>query len=419
VKPPEKQLGISDASMIRPLEPDRNHPFLEPFLVFLKLGMTSFGGPIAHLGYFHKEIVSIRKWLSEKDYADIVALCQFLPGPASSQVGFAIGHIRGGIPGAFGAWAGFTLPSTLIMLGFASGMAYLDAGHGWIRGLKIAALAVVAHAVWTMARKLCPGAVHLTGALISATIVLLAGTALSQVMVIAVAMLLSWAAYKAISKNSTPANPLPADAPDPTNGTRASWLWLALFAVGMGAFMLLDATSSSRWISMGNEFYRTGSLVFGGGHVVLPLLETATVGRGWLDQDTFLAGYGAAQALPGPLFTFAAYLGSIVQPNGPGWLAGLFCLLAILTPSFLLVLGAMPHWQKLRLRPDAQAALTGANVAVVGILLAALIHPVFSSAVSDAKTLIFASAAYVLLQFGKCPAIVLVGMCAGAGGFLL
>ena len=393
--------------------------FLESFQVFLRLGLTSFGGPIAHLGYFHKEIVNQRKWLSDKEYADIVALCQFLPGPASSQVGFAIGHTRGGLRGALGAWAGFTLPSALLMLGVASGMAYIDTSQGWIRGLKIAALAVVAHAVWTMGRKLCPRAIHVAGALAATSTVLFMGTAFSQVMVISLAMLLSWGIFQLAPRLSSTGEPT-AKAPSRANlAHRTSWLWFSLFALGLGVLTLVDAVSPNRWISMGNEFYRTGSLVFGGGHVVLPLLETATVGKGWLDQDTFLAGYGAAQALPGPLFTFAAFLGAMVHPDGPSWLAGLFCLLAILTPSFLLVLAALPHWQRLRAKPQAQAALKGANVAVVGILLAALIHPVFPSAVTDLTTLAIAVAAYAMLQFARLPAIVLVASCALVGGFIL
>jgi chromate transporter len=383
--------------------------FWEPFIVFLKLGLTSFGGPLAHLGFFRKEIVEKRKWVTETAYADLVALCQFLPGPASSQVGFSVGYLRGGISGAFAAWLGFTLPSALIMIGCAYGLGFVTPGAGWLHGLKIAAVAVVAQAVWSMARALCPDRARAVLALFCAIAVLAVGTAWMQVLVIGLGLVLGrWLCPGA-----------PAAPEETARAGHLGWGYLAGFFALFFGLPLVAWGTQDKWMLLADGFYRAGSLVFGGGHVVLPLLEAETVGRGWMTRDAFLAGYGAAQALPGPLFTLAAYLGAVMMPEGPGWLAGLWCLGAILLPSFLLVLGVLPFWQRLRALRGAQAALKGANAAVVGILLAAFYDPVCTAAIDSTTAAILAVAAWIGLEFGKVPAWALVGICALAGGILL
>lgn len=390
--------------------------FSEPFLVFLRLGMTSFGGPVAHLGFFQREIVQRLRWVSEATYADLVALCQFLPGPASSQVGFALGYLRGGLPGALGAWLGFTLPSALIMIGCAYSLIWLQPDAGWLHGLKIAAVAVVAQAVWTMATRLCPDRSRITLALLSAAVVLIGASATAQVLVIAAGLGVGWAWLRA---GNQPAGPPPPAEHASLHGPRLATLCLVVFAVLLIGLPLLAAVTRSDGLQLFSGFYRVGSLVFGGGHVVLPLLEVETVARGWLSKDAFLAGYGAAQAVPGPLFTLAAYLGAVIFPDGPGWLAGLLCLVAILVPSMLLVLGTLPFWQRLRSLSGAQGALAGANAAVVGILLAAFYDPVFTSAVTSAPSFILALLGFGALQFWRLPPWLLVGACACLGAVFL
>jgi chromate transporter len=386
----------------------RGNP-LEVFLVFLRLGLTAFGGPIAHLGYFQREIIERRKWISQSAYGDLVALCQFLPGPASSQVAFALGYLRAGIGGAFAATAGFTSPSAVLMILIAYGVQAINAQSGFLHGLKLAAVAVVAQAVWTMAVKLCPDRTRLTLAIAAACVVLCSSIAWLQVVVIGIGALFGWAFFreKAESAETTPAE-------KSLHGGWFAWFNIALFFVFLAGLPLISTLFRGQWLHLADAFYRSGALVFGGGHVVLPLLQSETVARGWLDQNAFMAGYGAAQAMPGPLFTFSAYLGTAI---GHGWFAGAWCLAWIFLPSFLLILGALPFWSNLRQNTGAQAALRGANAAVVGILLAALYNPVWTVAVDSAVALIIALAAFGLLQLWKWPPWMLV-LFSGAAGFL-
>jgi chromate transporter len=370
----------------------------EVFAAFLKLGVTSFGGPIAHLGYFRDEFVTRRRWLDEASYADIVALCQFLPGPASSQVGITLGLLRGGLAGALAAWLGFTGPSALAMILFGYGVgAFGDLGHAaWLHGLKIVAVAVVAQAVWGMARSLCPDRERLTLAVGAAVLTLFLPSAIGQIGVIALGALIGWWF-------------LPSDAGGPSMhlsialSRRAGVASLALFFILLIGLPVLAAAAQSHTINLVDAFYRSGALVFGGGHVVLPLLQQEVVPPGWISNDGFLAGYGAAQAVPGPLFTFSAYLGTAMQPAPNGLLGGLICLIAIFLPSFLLLFGALPFWTDLRKRTDIQSALKGVNAAVVGLLLAALYTPVWTSAINGPADFAIGLVAFLLLVFWKAP----------------
>ncbi len=379
----------------------------EVFAAFLRLGLTSFGGPVAHLGYFHAEFVARRRWLSEAAYADLVALGQFLPGPASSQVGFALGYLRAGLPGALAAWLGFTLPSALLMIAAAYGVAALTPGTGWLLGLKVAACAVVAQAVGQMARRLCPDLARILLALAAAALALLIPLAIGPVAVIALGLIVGAMAFPAANG----VDPTAAEAL-PTPGPVLSTACLVAFFALLAGLPLLALTGQPALV-LADAFYRAGALVFGGGHVVLPLLEAGTVGHGSVTPGTFLAGYGAAQALPGPLFSFAAYLGTLA---GPGWLAGLGCLILLFLPAGLLVLGALPHWQRWRSLPRARGALAGANAAVVGLLLAALIHPVGTAALTSWPAVALTLAALAALTLGKCPPWAVVALCALAGG---
>lgn len=382
------------------------------FAAFLKLGVTSFGGPIAHLGYFRHEFVTRRKWLDEPSYADIVALCQFLPGPASSQVGITIGLLRAGLAGALAAWLGFTAPSALAMMAFGYGVtAFGDLGHAaWLHGLKIVAVAVVAQAVWGMAQSLCPDRPRVTLAIGAAVLTLLLPSAVGQVGVIALGALIGW-------------RWLPGDAGKTANAIhvplsrRAGFAAFAIFVVLLILLPLAAGATQVHAIGLIDAFYRSGSLVFGGGHVVLPLLQQEVVPPGWISNDAFLAGYGAAQAVPGPLFTFAAYLGTAMQPSPNGWLGALICLVAIFLPSFLLLFGALPFWNDLRQRADIQSALRGVNAAVVGLLLAALYTPVWTSAIGRPVDFAIAAVAFLLLVFWKVPPwlVVVLGALASAG----
>lgn len=383
------------------------------FLIFLRLGLSSFGGPIAHLGYFRDEFVTRRRWLTERSYADLVALCQFLPGPASSQLGIAIGLSRSGYAGALAAWAGFTLPSALALILFAVGIAsYGDAmSSGALHGLKVVAVAVVAQAVWGMARNLCPDAPRITIMAAATCFVLLMPTAMGQLGVIAIAAIVGLLLFKPLQ--DTTHDPLPI-----VIGRRAALLWLALFFILLLGLPLLAAVFPSQTLAMVDAFYRAGSLVFGGGHVVLPLLQAEVVPTGWVGGESFLAGYGAAQAVPGPLFTFAAFLGASMNDAPSGWIGGLICLLAIFAPSFLLIVGVLPFWERLRRNVRTQAALSGINAAVVGLLLAALYQPVWTSAIHAPQDFGLALVALVALMFWKLPAwLVVVG--SGAAGWLL
>ena len=383
------------------------------FLIFLRLGLTSFGGPVAHLGYFRDEFVIRRKWLTENSYADLIALCQFLPGPASSQVGIAIGLSRAGYAGALAAWTGFTLPSAIVLMLFAIGISsYGDiVPLGVLHGLKVAAVAVVAQAVWGMGKNLCTDVARISIMALAACFVLLVPSALAQVSVIAIAAIIGLLWFK--PEKVIAHDPLPI-----TVRRRTGLVWLFLFFSLLIGLPLLTALYPSQTLSMVDTFFRAGSLVFGGGHVVLPLLQAEIVPAGWISNDTFLAGYGATQAVPGPLFTFAAFLGSSMNQAPSGWLGGMICLIAIFAPSFLLVMGALPFWESLRQNLRTRAALSGINAAVVGLLLAALYQPVWTSAIIEAKDFGLALVALIALMFWKFPAWLVVIGC-GAAGWLL
>jgi chromate transporter len=384
--------------------------WLEVLRAFLKLGLTSFGGPVAHLGYFRGEFVARRGWLEEPAYADLVALCQFLPGPASSQVGIGIGLLRAGVPGAFAAWTGFTLPSALAMVLFAYGVAHFagTAGAGWLHGLKIAAVAVVAQAVWGMAQSLCPDRERASLAVLAAIVVLTVPTAAGQIGAIA----LGAVAGLIVLPRAAPASGAGLAVP---LGRGFALACLGLFFVLLIGLPLLAAAVPDHALELAASFYRSGSLVFGGGHVVLPLLQASVVPPGWITDDAFLAGYGAAQAVPGPLFTFAAYLGAAMEPAPNGWAGAIICLVAVFLPSFLLVFGALPFWAQLRDRPAAQTALCGVNAAVVGLLLAALYKPVWTSAIMRPVDFALAVTAFLLLSLWRTPPWLVVVLAAVAG----
>ena len=383
--------------------------------VFLQLGCTAFGGPVAHLGYFHKEFVEKRRWIDETGFADLVALCQFLPGPTSSQVGFALGWKQAGYLGALCAWLGFTLPSAMLMLGFAYGVRQLHglSGSGWVQGLKIAAVAVVAQALWQMARRLCPDWPRISIGCLAAGLLVLVPTGWMQLAVIgggALAGILLEPQRRPVAESTTIRT---------IQQRYAGARWLVWFF----ALLLLLPLAARFWprqcLQVVDGFYRTGSLVFGGGHVVLPLLQQATVGRGWLDHDTFLAGYGAAQALPGPLFAFAAYLGATISIGPQGILGGSLALLAIYLPSALLLFGVLPQWEWLRQKPRAKAMLSGTNAAVVGLLAAAFYSPICTTALTEPKAWGIALVAGVGLMVGQLPPWLVVMACALAGKLFL
>ena len=381
---------------------------LEVFLVFLRLGLTSFGGPVAHIGYFREEFVHRRGWLSDTSYADLVALCQFLPGPASSQVGMSLGLMRAGYKGAAAAWLGFTLPSAMALIVLALGVTSFEGllSGALLQGLKIAAVAVVAHAIWGMARTLCADLQRIVLMLAAAAVVLMANSVGVQVLVIAAAGGIGLMLFR----------------PDPSNRQTDTWqvpigrmaggVWLGLFASGLILLPLLATLWPAQSLQLFDAFYRVGALVFGGAHVVLPLLQAEVVPNGWVDENAFLAGYGAAQAVPGPLFTFAAFLGAAMNSAPNGWLGGLLCLAAIFTPSFLLVAGALPFWQVLRRSKRMQAALMGINAAVVGLLLAAFYNPVWISAINDSGDVVLAAVALLGLWYWRLPAWAVVAGCA-------
>lgn len=383
---------------------------------FLKLGCTSFGGPIAHLGYFRAEFVQKRRWLGDEAYADLVALCQFLPGPASSQVVFALGMQRAGLLGALGASLCFTLPSALLLIVFAYGVASLaDLAHaGWLHGLKLAAAAVVAQAVWGMGKALCPDRARASLCVGAAAVLLIQPGAIAQLSVIAAGGLLGWGLYR---RQVAPPPVAPEEGRFRLHLAAAGTL--ALFFVLLVLLPLAAASTQSKPLAVLDSFYRAGSLVFGGGHVVLPLLRAEVVPHGWLRDDQFLAGYGAAQAVPGPLFTFSAYLGTAMSPGAHPWVNGLWCLLAIFLPAWLLIGGALPFWHRLRNQAWAQAGLCGANAAVVGVLLAALFQPVLSEAVRDSRDLAVVLLAFGTLQVWKAPPWAVVLSMAGVGQWLL
>jgi chromate transporter len=385
----------------------------EVFRVFLRLGLTSFGGPIAHLGYFHDELVARRRWLGEKAYADLVALCQFLPGPASSQVGIAIGLSRAGYAGALAAWTAFTLPSAIALVAFAYGLSALgDAlGSAWLHGLKVAAVAVVAQAVLAMMRSLAPDRERATLAVAAAVVVLAVPSAWGPIGAILVGAIVGLTVLRGVAPTDH------VTLPHPVTRT-AAVAALAIFAALLVALPLLRAAVPSQTVALADAFYRAGSLVFGGGHVVLPLLQASVVPPGWVGNDAFLAGYGAAQAVPGPLFTFAAYLGAVMGPEPNGVPGATLCLLAVFLPSFLLVVGALPFWDSLRRLPAAQSALRGVNAAVVGLLLAALYNPVWTAGITNSGDFALASVAFLLLFLWQVPPWLVVLVCAIGGSLL-
>jgi chromate transporter len=380
------------------------------FLTFLRLGLTSFGGPVAHIGYFHNEFVDRRKWLDERAFADLVALCQFLPGPASSQVGIGIGLSRAGLPGALAAWIAFTMPSAIALIMFGYGvLAFGDAVEsGALHGLKVVAVAVVAQAVWTMAKSLCPDAKRATLAVAAAIGVLAIPSPFAQMGAILIGGLYGWVALRA---------DIVTDHVD--LGVRISKVVaitaLFLFFTGLIGLPVLASLYPSQIMALVDSFYRSGSLVFGGGHVVLPLIQSEVVPPGWVSKDAFLAGYGATQAVPGPLFTFAAYLGTVMAGAPNGIVGGMVCLLAIFASSFLLVIGAIPFWDALRRVTAIRNALMGVNAAVVGLLLAALYDPVWNSAILSAADFGLAMAAFTLLVFWKTPPWLVVILTAFGG----
>ncbi|MBR2514714.1 MAG: chromate efflux transporter [Halomonas sp.] len=380
----------------------------EVFWAFLALGLTSFGGPVAHLGYFRTAFVERRQWLSESAYADLVALCQFLPGPASSQVGFALGLMRAGPWGAAMAWLAFTLPSAIVLVLFALGAAVLDGpiASGIIHGLKIVAVAIVAHAVWGMARNLCPDKTRAGIALAAVFAVVMVSGPLGQVAAIVLGGVAGLALCRSVAAAS-PSEPLPFPV-----SRRVGTISLVLFASLLGLLPLL--AGSAAWLAVADAFYRSGALVFGGGHVVLPLLEAEVVQSGWVTADEFLAGYGAAQAVPGPLFTFAAYLGALLPGINSG-VGALLALLAIFIPGFLLLVGVLPFWNDFRQWGSAQALMRGANAAVVGILGAALYQPVWTSAIIGPYEFALALTGFLLLTVWKLPAWLVVSVVALGG----
>ena len=380
------------------------------FAVFLRLGLTSFGGPIAHLGYYRTEFVERRRWLSEAAYADLVALCQLLPGPASSQVGFAVGLSRGGLLGGVAAWLGFTLPSAVAMVLFAQGAAALTGplSAGMLHGLQVAAVAVVAQAVWSMARSLCPDRPRATIAVVATLIVTAAPAAIGQI-----AAILAGAIAGAWLPREAPAVGAAARLSIPVPRALAVAA-LAVFALLLIGLPIAAAVWAVPTLAVADAFYRAGALVFGGGHVVLPLLHASVVEPGWVSEDVFLSGYGAAQVIPGPLFAFAAYLGAIMT----GWVGAALCLVAIFLPGLLLVLGVLPFWASLGRGALMRACLRGVNAAVVGVLLGALYDPVWTKGIGGPADFALALIAFTLLAIWKAPPWLAVLVSAAGGAAL-
>jgi chromate transporter len=388
--------------------------FLEIFLVFLRLGLTSFGGPIAHLGYFRHEFVVRRQWLDEHAYADLVALCQFLPGPASSQVGIALGLLKGGLRGALAAWLGFTLPSAIALVLFGTALTYSShvVNAAWLHGLMVVAVAVVAQAVWGMGKSLCPDPIRASMAVSAALVVYLMPGAPGQIGAILLGGLSGWLWL-------SPAHQLPhSPLRFPLTKTIGA-VAIVIFAALLLLLPLAVKQHGDYPLRLFASFFQVGALVFGGGHVVLPLLQAQVVPAGWLSNDTFLAGYGAAQAVPGPLFTFAAYLGAVSSQTPHGWIGAGIALTAIFLPSFLLLIGALPYWESLRHHVAAQKAMMGVNAAVVGLLLSAFYQPVWTSAIRSQADFVLAIAAFLLLMFWKTPPWLVVLLCALVAGLWL
>jgi chromate transporter len=386
---------------------------LEVLSIFLRLGLSSFGGPIAHLGYYRDEFVARRKWLDERAYADLVALCQFLPGPASSQVAFSIGLMRAGYLGGLAAWTGFTLPSAIALVLFAYGAGRLSGpiGAGLLHGLKLVAVAIVAQAVWGMARSLCPDRERASIAAVSAVIVLSSASSVAQIAAILIGAIAGLWFCRA--------------APPPAIGhiampvsRSAGFVFLVAFAMLLAAALLLQGRTSLPGFDLFAAFYRSGALVFGGGHVVLPLLREAFVAPGWVDDNAFLAGYGAAQAIPGPVFTFAAYLGVVARTEPNGLAGAVLGLVGIFLPGLLILMGMLPFWDAFRMRLDAQAVMRGVNAAVVGLLGAALYNPIWTTSVKGPLDVALALIGFVLLTAWRAPSLLVV-LVGAAGGIAL
>ena len=391
----------------------------EVFLVATRLGLTSFGGPIAHLGYFRSEYVTRRGWFDERTYADLVALCQFLPGPASSQLGIAIGTLRAGVAGGIAAWLGFTLPSAIALVAFGLLTVRFDvSGAGWLHGLMLVAASVVALAVIQMARRLTPDGRRIAIAAVAAAISIAFASPFTQVVLIVaggmvgIPLLRGVLARQAAESTATAAPPTPLPVPI---GRRAGVAALTAFVILLLGLPLARELAPSQPLAMADTFYRAGALVFGGGHLILPLLHGPVVGSGWVSESTFLGGYGAAQAVPGPLSTFAAYLGAVMIPAPNGIPGAALALGAIFLPSFLLVFGALPFWHQLRASPRAGAMLAGTNAVVVGILAAALWTPIWTSSVHSVIDLAVVAAAFGLLAGLRLPPWVVVVLGALAG----
>lgn len=402
-----EQAGVGVAEVF---DASKRNSLLEVLGVSTRLGLTSFGGPIAHLGYFHEEYVKRRKWIDEQSYADLVALCQFLPGPASSQVGIAIGIARARLLGGIAAWLGFTMPSALALIAFAFGIgAFAGAFNpGWLHGLKVVAVAVVAQAVWAMARSLCPDRERATIAIIASLVTLVWPTAIGQLSSIAVAAIVGSMSFAGA------VSPPVSHVRFPISKKTGIAAWTIFFTLLLGLPVLRQLLTSHA-LEVFDSFFRVGSLVFGGGHVVLPLLQSEVVGPGWVTNEQFLAGYGAAQAVPGPLFTFSAYLGAVMREAPNGLAGALLTLVAIFLPSFFLIAGALPFWDLLRSVPIFQSALKGVNAAVVGLLLAALYKPVWTSAINSSADFGLGLLAFGLLMFWKWPPWLVVVLCALGG----
>ena len=401
---------ISDGTMVLKNEEAHQRSSVEVFLAFLKLGVASFGGPIAHIGYFRAEFVERRRWLSERSYADLVALAQFLSGPASSQTGFGIGLMRSGILGGLSAWVGFTMPSAILLVLFAysaGSIAALPWGAGLLHGLKLVAVAIVAQAVMGMARSLCPDRPRASIATLALLLVLLAPGSLSQIGTIVLGGIAGWFVCRDMIEV------VPDDIKMPVSRKVGIACLVTFFVLLALAFLPMQGGA----VALFSAFYRSGALVFGGGHVVLPLLQNAVVVPGWVSDNTFLAGYGAAQAVPGPLFTFAAYLGAVASVPPGGVVGAMIAIFAIFVPGILCLLGTLPFWHGLRERPRAQAAMRGTNAAVVGLLGAALYNPVWTSAVQDATDFAIAVSGFVLLIVWSVPPllVVLISGLAGVG----
>jgi chromate transporter len=394
---------------------ERTGSGLEVLRAFAKLGVSCFGGPIAHIGYFRQEFVVKRRWLDERAYADLVALCQFLPGPASSQVGFSLGLMRAGYLGGLAAWVAFTLPSAIALLLFAYGASALEGkiGSGLLHGLKLVAVAIVAQAVWGMARTLCPDRERASIAVVAALVVLLSSSSVAQIGAIifgGIAGLWLCRAPATIPFEQSHAS-LPVSR-------RAGLLALATFFLLLAGLPVLSSLTHSQAVALFEAFYRSGALVFGGGHVVLPLLREATVAQGWVTDDVFLAGYGAAQAVPGPLFTFAAYLGAVMGPPPNGLVGAAISLVSIFVPGILALIAALPFWETFRKRASAQSVMHGVNAAVVGLLGAALYSPVWTTSVNGAGDFGVALVGFVLLTLWEAPPLVVVATSA-VGGVIL